>query len=274
MTKTHEQLMTDIYASEDENFKHIHQGYWTSDMDVTELNLAQTHYLKELTKLMPIKEGHTILDLGCGNGESSIWLAKNFGVFVHAIDIVKENVNRAKNAVKNANLEHLVCVHHMDAMEMNFEVATFDHVMAVESFFHIENKDILFLKVQKCLKPGGYFALADFLLERPCSWLSHTIASNLMGRHMKGLSDYYEMLSNAKLQIIDAVDVTDKTLIKFLDWSKYTNYEFYKKHMRIEYGNYPDILFHYICVFTVDIMKKIAKQKTLKLEFIWCKNSN
>ncbi len=273
INRTPEQSTNDFYATFLEDFKHVHQGYWTPEMDVKDLDLAQTRYLEELIKPMPIKEGDTILDLGCGNGGTSIWLTKKFGCFVQAIDIVEESVNRARQAVKNAGLEHLIHVHHMDAMEMKFEVGTFDHVIAVESIYHIEDKERLFKKVQEVLKPGGNLALAEYLLERPCSWLSYVIASDqVQSQQLKGIDEYYEMLNNARLPIIEAVDVTENTFIKFLKWNKSNHYEFYKNFTQSKYGYVKD-WFKYIWEVCDWWMLRLAKKKIFKFEFIWCRNS-
>ncbi len=272
--KTTEQSMNDVYATFLEDVKHAHLGYWTPDMDVNEVDLAQTRYLEDLTKPMPIKEGDIILDLGCGNGGTSIWLAKKFGCFVHSIDIVEENVNRARQSVKNAGLDHLVQVHHMNAMDMNFEVGTFDHVIAVESIYHIEDKERLFKKVQEVLKSRGYLALAEYLLERPCSWLSYVIASDqVQSQHLRGIGEYYEMLNSAGLQICEAVDVTDNTFIKSLDWIKNTNYEAYKKSGRLHYGEFLINCLSFLFPLSEYWMRRLATSKKFKLEFIYCKNS-
>ena len=43
--------------------------------------------LEELVDDVPLKSGMRILDLGCGNGLTSIFLAKEYGVQVFALDL-------------------------------------------------------------------------------------------------------------------------------------------------------------------------------------------
>lgn len=43
--------------------------------------------LEELSQNLPLKEGMRILDLGCGTGLTSIFLAKEYGVTVYATDL-------------------------------------------------------------------------------------------------------------------------------------------------------------------------------------------
>ena len=56
--------------------------------------------LEELTCGMDLKPGMKVLDLGCGKGLTSIFLAKEFGVTVYATDLwigATENYERFKD---------------------------------------------------------------------------------------------------------------------------------------------------------------------------------
>ena len=43
--------------------------------------------LEELLNEIPLKAGMRVLDLGCGNGLTSVFLAKEYGVQVFALDL-------------------------------------------------------------------------------------------------------------------------------------------------------------------------------------------
>lgn len=75
--------------------------------------------LESLTEVMKFKEGMRVLDLGCGTGVSAIFLAKEFGVEVWAIDQYispSENFRR----IKEMNCEHSVFPLKLNAKELPF----------------------------------------------------------------------------------------------------------------------------------------------------------
>lgn len=253
----------------------FHQGYWASDIALDNINLAQIRHLEELTKLIPITKDSIILDIGCGSGVPAIWLAKKFGCRIHAIDIAKENVARARQAIENEKLEHLIHVHHMDALEMDFKANFFDCAIAVEVIYQIEDKKSLFKEVKRVLKSEGHIAFSEFVLE-PCSWLSRQIASMCVeSKYMVSTNDYYEMLNNTELKLTSATDVTEETLLKAFEFGKHSNYDFVRRSIRKAYG----LLVYYLTSFVywsvvVNIPKQLVQNKTLKLKFISASNSN
>lgn len=275
MTTNTQYSSTTLYSVFQEDSSHFHQGYWAPDMDEDRLDLAHIRYLEELTNLIPIRKGDTVLDLGCGGGAGAIWLARNFGCSVHAIDIVEDNVLRARSSVQKANYEDLVQVHQMDAVNMSFESSFFDHVVAVESIYHIENKRSLFKEIKRVLKPGGYLAMADYLLE-PCPWLLRQLASVFFeSNYMAGIKEHYEMFNDSGLKVVSEADVTEETIIKTFDWGQRTDYALLRKMLRQAYGPF----FYYLTSFIfwapiISFPKRLAKNKTVKLEFISCVNSD
>ena len=269
------QQSTALYSVFQEESNHFHQGYWTENVKEDRLDIAHVRYLEELTSSIQIKKGEVVLDLGCGGGAGAVWLANTFGCSVHAIDIVEDNVLRARQAVQNASLENLVQVYHMDGAKMSFDSSFFDHVIAVESIYHIKDKPSLFKEIKRVLKPNGYLTIADYLLE-PCSWLVRQLASVFFeSKYMMGTEAHCEMFNNAGLRVVREVDVTEETIVRTFDWGKRTDYALLKGMIREAYGPF----FYHLTsfVFRLPIItwpRKLAKSKTVKLEFITCLNSN
>jgi len=72
------------------------------DIDFIKKNMMGPNSMKTLEELLqgvPLKSGMRVLDLGCGNGLTSIFLAKEYGVQVFAVDLwisATENYKRFK----------------------------------------------------------------------------------------------------------------------------------------------------------------------------------
>src|SRR4029077_14883449 len=60
--------------------EHLHHGYWIRGDESKET--AQLQLIEHLAQLANIKPGTHILDIGCGFGGSSLFLAKNFNANV------------------------------------------------------------------------------------------------------------------------------------------------------------------------------------------------
>src|ERR1700719_2427703 len=65
--------------------EHPHHGYWIRGDESKEK--AQLQLIEHLAQLADIQRGADILDIGCGFGASSIYLAKHFNATVTGITI-------------------------------------------------------------------------------------------------------------------------------------------------------------------------------------------
>src|SRR5262245_49844676 len=63
---------------------HIHHGFWDSACSAKD---AQVALIKRLVDKAQIQSGSNVLDIGCGLGGSSIWLARNLGCSVLGLTI-------------------------------------------------------------------------------------------------------------------------------------------------------------------------------------------
>lgn len=116
--------------------------------------------LEELLQGVRLKAGMRVLDLGCGNGLTSVFLAKEYGVQVFALDLwipATENYRR----FQQMGLDDRIVPIHADAQDMPFADGFFDAVVSVDAYHYVGNNDTFFgQKVRPLLKSGGAVALA------------------------------------------------------------------------------------------------------------------
>lgn len=114
----------------------------------------------ELTKNLDFKKGMKILDLGCGMGLTSIFMAKKYNVQVFAVDLwisATDNFNR----FKEMGVDDLVIPIHSDALNMPFSENYFDGVISVDSYHYFGNNDTYFKDTLKpLLKKDAIIAFA------------------------------------------------------------------------------------------------------------------
>ena len=116
--------------------------------------------LEELVENVPLKKGMRVLDLGCGKGLTSIFLAREYGVQVFALDLwvsATDNYQR----FQEMGVDDAVIPLHADALEMPFAEGYFDAVLSVDAYHYVGNNDTFFPeKVRPVLKRNGLVALA------------------------------------------------------------------------------------------------------------------
>jgi len=152
--------------------EHIHLGYYNAE----EMNAgykkkdfiqAKFDFVDEMMKLGGISpetdSGASVLDVGCGVGGTSRYLAKKLGENAHVtgITLSPNQVNRAtelavEQGVPNAKFTV------MNALKMDFPDNSFDVVWACESGEHMPDKKAYIDEMMRVLKPGGKYVMATW----------------------------------------------------------------------------------------------------------------
>jgi len=137
--------------------EHLHHGFWIRGDESKER--AQIQLIEHLAKIANIRPGQTILDVGCGTGASSIYLAKQYKVEATGITISPVQVGLAKEAATEENVKATFLL--MDAEAMKFK-RLFDVVWSVESISHYQDIEKFFASTAKLLPPHGTVAVIDW----------------------------------------------------------------------------------------------------------------
>jgi tocopherol O-methyltransferase len=137
--------------------EHIHHGYWIRGDESKEV--AQIQLIEHLAKLAGVRPGCELLDIGCGFGGSSLFLARKYAAIATGITISPVQVEMANLAAARAGIGASFLL--MDAEAMHFE-KQFDLLWSVESISHYQDIPRFFASATRFLKPGGTFALTDW----------------------------------------------------------------------------------------------------------------
>jgi tocopherol O-methyltransferase len=137
--------------------EHLHHGYWIRGDESKEK--AQLQLIEHLAQLANVQPGSEILDIGCGFGASSLYLAKQFNAVVTGITISPVQFEMATSSVAGRQVDVTFLL--MDAEAMNLH-KKFDVLWSVESISHYQNREEFFASATKLLKPGGVFAITDW----------------------------------------------------------------------------------------------------------------
>jgi ubiquinone/menaquinone biosynthesis C-methylase UbiE len=111
----------------------------------------------EVIELLKIKKNHKVLDLACGKGLTSIYLAKKYGCQVVGIDIREKSIGEATYLSKKKGVSHLVSFKVADASKLPISNNEFDIIVSQAILGLVENKTKVIEEIVRVLKLGGCF---------------------------------------------------------------------------------------------------------------------
>ncbi|KAL8772573.1 MAG: hypothetical protein Q9209_002234 [Squamulea sp. 1 TL-2023] len=119
------------------------------------LGQAEIEMLDSYVEKAELKDGMTILDLGCGWGSGALYFAE---IFPHSQITAFSNSRSQKKHIEqqafSKGLGNLKVITG-DIVDYEFKPESFDRVVSIELFEHMKNYELLMAKVARSLKAGG-----------------------------------------------------------------------------------------------------------------------
>jgi ubiquinone/menaquinone biosynthesis C-methylase UbiE len=114
-----------------------------------------------LAQLAQINGSERVLDVGCGIGGPSRYLASRFGCVVTGLDLTAEFVALAGMLAQRTRLSDKVTYRRGDALDLPFADASFDLVWSQNAAMNIADRDRLYAGMHRVLTPAGRLALQE-----------------------------------------------------------------------------------------------------------------
>jgi ubiquinone/menaquinone biosynthesis C-methylase UbiE len=115
----------------------------------------------ELLSLCHIEDAREVLNVGCGIGVGSAYIAKKYGCHVVGVDISKRMIDWSRRRAREERVEPLVEFRTADVLDLPFEADRFDVVFAESVFIFIEDKAQAIRECVRVTKPGGHVGLSE-----------------------------------------------------------------------------------------------------------------
>ena len=197
--KRHYDIGNDLFDAMLDPHMNYSCGYWSN---ANNLDSAQEAKMALICRKLQLKPGMRVLDVGCGWGGLSRWMALQHGVEVTGITISREQADLARQRCQDLP----VMIELMDYRDLSGQ---FDCIVSVGMFEHVgrQNYASYFKIMHSLLAPGGLFLL-------------QTIGAR---RHVYSLDPWIEkyIFPNGMLPPARAiVDGTDK-LFTIEDWHNF-----------------------------------------------------
>lgn len=114
-----------------------------------------------------IRKGMHVLDIGCGSGVMTRWLAEQVGSqgSVTAIDSNENQINACKRYLESCDIKNVNTVCH-SAYDIKDLELTFDLIYCRFILIHLHNPEEVIHSVYSCLKNHGIFAAEEGLVSQ------------------------------------------------------------------------------------------------------------
>lgn len=169
--------------------EHMHHGYYGRGGNCKlDRRQAQIDLIEELLNWANIKNVTNLVDVGCGIGGSTLYLAEKYQAQATGITLSPVQANRATERATQFKLEETVQFQVADALNMPFPDNNFDLVWSLESGEHMPDKEKFFQECYRVLKPGGTFICATWCHRPTNSW-----AGELTEDEKQHLADIYRV---------------------------------------------------------------------------------
>lgn len=181
--------------------EHIHHGYWIRGDESKET--AQVQLIEHLAEAAGVQPDAQILDVGCGFGASSIYLARRYRAKATGITISTVQVEMANKAAATAGVNANFLL--MDAEAMTFD-KSFDVVWSVESISHYQDIPRFFTSAAELLNPGGTLAITDWFKRKGLTLgehkkFLHDLEHGMMVE-LQTMEDYARYMAAAGLKVV------------------------------------------------------------------------
>lgn len=170
---------------------------------VDEFHIGGRQASEDFISQLELSADDYTLDIGCGLGGTSRFVASRFGCRVTGIDLTAEFVSTGQFLCDWVGLSGQVELHQGDATEMPFSNESFDAAFMLHVGMNIADKAGLFAEVYRLIKPGAMFGIYDVMqtsdenLTYPVPWSSVPGTSALASQ-----DQYVEGLEQVGFRII------------------------------------------------------------------------
>ncbi|XP_073149305.1 gamma-tocopherol methyltransferase, chloroplastic-like isoform X2 [Henckelia pumila] len=202
---------------------HMHHGFYQpgSDVSISDHRLAQIRMIEESLRFASLSDDslqkpRKIVDVGCGIGGSSRYLAIKYEAECRGITLSPVQAQRAQELASARGLDGQVSFQVADALNQPFPDGEFDLVWSMESGEHMPDKAKFVNELARVAAPGGTIIIVTWchrdLSPSEESLTSHetTILNKICDAYYLpawcSTADYIELLKSLSLEDIKAAD--------------------------------------------------------------------
>ena len=172
--------------------------WWNPNVSFSILHKMNNIRIPYFVRQFPAKSTRSVIDIGCGGGQVSELMAKDFGFNVTGIDISRNSLEIAKLHASQSN----VTVTYMlgSIYSIPIDDGQFDAVIVSDVLEHLHDIPLALSEIFRVLKPGGVLVF-DTINRTWWSWLTtYMIAQEILGIVEPGAHDWNMFITPTELE--------------------------------------------------------------------------
>lgn len=156
---------------------------------------------KKVVSNIPLNKNLKILDIGCGTGDSLLFLSELNHPNLFGVDISENMLKVAKKKLNNKAILKIAEVENLP-----FNKYTFDYVLCTEAFHHFPDPNKSIKEANRVLKKDAIFLLADVNFH---SKLIHKLFKLLEPGHVKiyNKNEFKELFEKNNFKVINQKNI-------------------------------------------------------------------
>ena len=189
---------------------HVHHGRWVSGKESTEQAIIAL--IDAVAAAANVREGSRVIDVGCGYGGTSRYLASKWRARVTGFTVSRAQHEYASGANQTLGGEVDHPQYELCPWENNsLPDESADALVSIECFTHVPDKEAYFREIHRVLKPGARAGLTVWMHNPdPTAWqIKHLIEPICYeGRlaAMGSADEYREMMQASGLMVVEDED--------------------------------------------------------------------
>ncbi len=132
-------------------------------------SLANVDHMIRYAMVAPFVPGKRVLDISCGSGYGTQFLALHGAIEVVGVDVDEASINFASKFYAHPNVQHIQSDAHY---VRQLEDASFDLIVSFETIEHLQRPRQFLAEVRRLLKPNGQVFLSCPNDHRVSPWIS------------------------------------------------------------------------------------------------------
>jgi sterol 24-C-methyltransferase len=168
------------------------------------------HYL---ALRLGLRQGMTVLDVGCGVGGPMRSIARYSGASIEGVNNNEYQLEKVKSHNEKAGLDHLCSAFKGDFMNLKVSDEFYDAAYQIEATCHAPDKTACFSEIHRALKPGALFAGYEWCMtdafdstDPRHQWIKSEIETGDSLPDIASIPETIQALQDAGFEVLDSFD--------------------------------------------------------------------
>lgn len=187
----------------------LHWGYY-DNFSSTGFLAASDRWNEIMLQKSRIDENSVVLDVGCGNGNTDIFIAERVGCRIVGVDISGLRIENARKLAQRSGFSDTLEFEKASITDLPFKSNLFTQVWSQATLYHVHNLKKALREIYRVLQPSGIFVFDDLIQER--KHVSNTAQQHVFDRMMFestfSKDEYVAQLEKLHFTVLLSVDLS------------------------------------------------------------------